>query len=147
MISPNYDEMDTIQEVHGVALSPINVVVVKKLDCFLLVSIEFPKSLFTIEETINWLLNKYVYFGNETKCIQYVTDAKEIDEAVLFFGNVIAKYIRGNHVLSIETSELSEITDLYNKQAKKVNTKHFKKISKKLSVSIDGKEVTELPSM
>lgn len=147
MIVPNYEEMDTIQEIHGVALSQINIVVVKKLDCFLLVSIEFPKSLFTIEETINWLLNKYVYFGNETKCIHHVTDAKEIDEAVLFFGNVIAKYTRGHHVLSIDTSELTEITDLYNKQAKKVNTKHLKKLSKQLSVSIDGKEITELPSM
>jgi len=147
MILPNYEELDAIQEIHGVALDQINVVVVENIVGFNLVSIEFPKRLFTLEQTTDWLLRKNIYFSDETKRNHPISGVEKITDAVLFFGHVIAEYTKGQDVLNIDTSELSEITELYTKQNKKVNTKHLKKLANRFTVNIDGKEVIEFSSL
>lgn len=141
----DYEEKYLNFEVHAIPLLDIQVVLVEIGEKIELVSIEFSKENFNIEQIISWIQYESIYLGNKEKTNHIIEKCGRILKGIKFKGNVIVVYGKGNKSVVLDIGDYDEITEKYNVEFYKIDTTKSKKLQKGLSIILNGELVNEIP--
>ncbi|MCZ2260649.1 hypothetical protein [Sporosarcina sp. G11-34] len=144
---PSYAEKYGDFNIHGVPIDGVNTIIVELKDELKLLSVEFDKEHFTIEQIIIWLQQMGVYIGNKYKANHFIEDGYRIINAFKFTGHIMALYIKGKEILELDTEELEEITEDYGLKYVKVDPKKSKGLNLELTILLNYERVLEIPRL
>ncbi len=97
---------------HVVEIGNVLAYVVEKKGQFVLVSIQFPKKDFTMDEIAEWLNNYSLVLHPRDGVPGRLAEAQAIVNGLLFKGNPILLYKKGTQTLKYNASKFVEVTDL-----------------------------------
>lgn len=113
-----------------------------------LVSIDFPKTIFDIEDMLGYLEFYGIKILKEGEL--FVRNACEIMEALKFKGTPIILYEKGLNSIKIDLDELIEVTDTYIPNESRVNpgsSKYRNSIQPKSKIFLDDEEIDYIPEI
>lgn len=132
---------------HGIPLESVNIQVFELKNRIILVSIEFSKKQFNLDQVYTWLDNRGVSLDEKGKEEYAIAECLNIIEGVRFKGNPLVVYEKGKLKISYNPEAFPEITDLYFVQPQKVDTTRSKKVTTGLSVFCNGNKLKEIPKI
>jgi hypothetical protein len=97
---------------HVIEIGDVLAYVVEKKGQFILVSIQFPKKLFTTEKIIEWLNNYNMVLHSRDEIPGSIKEAQAIVNGILFKGNPLLLYQKGTQTLEYNADKMVEVTEL-----------------------------------
>lgn len=144
---PEYEEHFDRFRAHAIQLENAFVNIVEAGDRTVLVSIQFPKSVFTISTAQEWLTQYKLDFRPEPEEEHTIRGVGEIVCGVRFRGKPVVLYTKGHRQLSYRPGDFPEITDTYVQYHKIVNTATAREVKprSKPTIILNGKVVDKVP--
>jgi len=144
-IIKNYEDKYENFTAHGIPLEQINLQIFELKDRIVLVSIEFSKEHFDLENVYIWLSRYNVILGEKGKNVNSILNADKIIMGLRFKGNPIILYEMGRRKVSYTSEDFVEITDSFSFQPQKIDTANSKKVTTGLCIIMNGKQLKEIP--
>lgn len=130
---------------HGIPLGPINLQLFELKNRIVLVSLEFSKEQFDLDDVLMWLNNYEVLLGEKGKGKNSISNSNVIIEGLRFKGYPLVLYEVGNRRISYHPDKFPEITELYSIQPQTIDTTKSKKVSTELSIFYNDEQVKVIP--
>lgn len=144
---PSYAEKYGEFNIHELPIDNVNIIIVELNDELKILSVEFDKKRFTIEQIIIWLQQMGVYIGNKDKNKHSIEDCYRIIHAFKFTEHIIALYSKGKEVFELDTEELVEINENYGLKYLKVDPTKSKGLNLGLTILLNHERVQEIPRL
>lgn len=116
-----YEEQFEDFQCHSIYLKNIFVQLIITREKPLLVSYEFSKERYNIENIIQWL-DRYKVLLIPNKDVDFIEGGYRIIEAIKFEGWPIILYEKGNDILYFDVQSLNEITESYISNEQYIDT-------------------------
>lgn len=121
-------------------------------DRLVLVSIQFLKDRFSVEEMLEWLDRHSIYWQENPSDTDVIRGASEIIQGVKFQGHALVLYKPGSDNLTINTQDYCEVTEEYKRFNNVSDTTNSKEVSlgkqqKQVTVFFNGEPVEKIPTI
>lgn len=144
----NYENIYHGYEFDSIEIGAVFVQLVTLKEKCKIVSIDFGKDLFDIEDSLMYLDFYGIKLLNEDENV--ITDVGHIVEAIKFKGNPIVFYEKGRDIVTIKRDELTEVTDKFIAKEQRININSSKdrdSIAPKLRIFLNDNEINYIPEI
>ena len=108
----------------------------------LLVSVDFFKTDYTLDEAVAWLEKNNIALGRKDSGEVVIKDAHEVVEGLKFLGLPIVVYVRGSKRITVDTRDYAELTEKYICKEFRVDTGEAKKVQTGLTTIYNGEDIS-----
>lgn len=144
-IISEYEEKYQKFEAHSIQLNDVFSVILEVNNKMVLVSIEFYKNKFTIDQMITWLEFYKIYVGQMGEKPYTISDCSKVIAGLKFKGNILVLYQKGHNIIQLPESDYLEITDFFISNLQEINTGKTKGLQKGLIIRVNDEIVSEIP--
>ena len=114
-------------------------------DRVVLVSMDFYKSKFCLDDAVKWLEKNNVALGSKSTTEVIIDDAHEMITGLKFNGYPIVAYSRGNKRIRVATTDLVEITERFICERIKIDTGESKDVQFGLTIIYNDECIDGIP--
>ena len=111
----------------------------------LLVSVDFFKTDYTLDEAVAWLEKHNIVLGRKDSEEVVIKDAYEVVEGLKFFGLPVVVYVRGSKRITVDTGDYPELTEKFISQEFHVDPGEAKKVQSGLTIVYNDEVIDKIP--
>lgn len=140
-----YEEKYNQCEAHSIQLGDVYPVVLETEGRMVIASVEFYKKQFDINQIITWLDLVNIYFGKLGQGKHVINHFGKLRDGLLFKGNLIISFYKGNSSKEINPNNFKEITSAFISNPQVIDTSKSKPVKDGLTIKVNGERIREIP--